>query len=176
MTSTAAALVDREPVEHQARLYDFAREIANDFAREIYGLLGVPIDVTSKRAVIHHIEMAAAGSTPLLISTTNVNFLANSRRDAEFRKSLMASDLCTADGMPIVWLGRLLGIPMKERVAGADLFDVLKFTPSREPLKVFLFGGAEGVAATAAKRTSTRKTAAWSAPARIFPASAASKR
>ena len=52
--------------------------------------------------------------------------------------------------MPIVWLGRLLGVPMKERVAGADLFDLLKHTRLSEPLKVFFFGGAEGVAAAAA--------------------------
>ena len=150
MTSTATVIIDTEPVEHQAGLYDFAREIANDFARETYGLLGVPIDVTSKRAVIHHIEMAAADAKPLLISTTNVNYLATSRRDSEFRDSLIASDICTADGMPIVWLGRLLGVPMKERVAGADLFDLLKHTRLSEPLKVFFFGGAEGVAAAAA--------------------------
>ena len=50
--------------------------------------------------------------------------------------------------MPIVWLSRLLGIPVKERVAGSDLFDLLKYARLSEPLKVFLFGGAKGVAAT----------------------------
>ena len=60
-----------------------------DFTREVYGFLGVPIDVTSMRSVVHHIEMAAASATPLLISTTNVNFLASSRRNSEFRDSLL---------------------------------------------------------------------------------------
>jgi N-acetylglucosaminyldiphosphoundecaprenol N-acetyl-beta-D-mannosaminyltransferase len=121
----------------------------DEFAREVYGFMGVPIDVTSLGAMVRNIEKAAANATPMLISTTNVNFLRTSRRDSDFRASLILSDICTADGMPIVWLGRLLGIPMKERVAGSDLFDLLKCTRSTRPLKVFLFGGAKGVAATA---------------------------
>jgi len=59
--------------------------------------------------------------------------------------------------MPIVWLSRLLGIPVKTRVAGADLFDVLSSVRSDEPLKVFLFGGAEGVAAKAAEKLNAQQ-------------------
>src|SRR5262249_7712047 len=64
---------------------------------------------------------------------------------------LLDSDLCPADGMPIVWLARLLGVPVKARVAGSDIFDALK-SPTRraQRLRVFLFGGAQGVAAKAA--------------------------
>ena len=85
----------------------------DEFSREVYGFLGVPLDVTSMKGMVRHIEKAAASATPLLLATTNVNFLVTSRRDSEFRQSLISSDICTADGMPIVWLGRLLGIPMK---------------------------------------------------------------
>ena len=129
----------------------------DEFAREVYGFLGVPLDVTSMKGMVGHIEKAAASATPLLLATTNVNFLVTSRRDSEFRQSLISSDICTADGMPVVWLGRLLGIPMKERVAGSDLFDLLKYKRPNEPLKVFLFGGAKGVAETAAAKTQRAK-------------------
>ena len=150
MPRNAAAVRNFEPVAQQARADNSARNIPHDFTRDIYGLLGIPIDVTSMRNVVHHIETAAASATPLLISTANVNFLTTSRNDKEFRESLMSSDICTADGMPIVWLSRLLGIPIKDRVAGSDLFDVLRSTRSSGPLKVFLFGGANGVAEKAA--------------------------
>jgi N-acetylglucosaminyldiphosphoundecaprenol N-acetyl-beta-D-mannosaminyltransferase len=76
--------------------------------------------------------------------------LVTSQTDAEFRASLLLSDLCTADGMPLVWLSRLLGIPIRERVAGADVFEALKNVNG--PLRVFLFGGAEGIATAACKR------------------------
>jgi N-acetylglucosaminyldiphosphoundecaprenol N-acetyl-beta-D-mannosaminyltransferase len=53
--------------------------------------------------------------------------------------------------MPIVWLGRLLGIPIRSRVAGADILAALKSEARNRKLKLFLFGGAEGVAEAASR-------------------------
>ena len=126
---------------------------SNDISRDVYGLLGIPIDPVDMPAVLHRIENAAALKIPFLISTANLNFLIASQFDREFRKSLLSSDLCTADGMPIIWLAHLLDIPIKQRIAGSDIFEALKATEwSDRPLKVFLFGGAEGVAASACKK------------------------
>ena len=51
--------------------------------------------------------------------------------------------------MPIVWISRLLGLPIQERVSGSDLFEALRADKSSSrPLKVFLFGGSDGVAET----------------------------
>jgi N-acetylglucosaminyldiphosphoundecaprenol N-acetyl-beta-D-mannosaminyltransferase len=47
----------------------------------------------------------------------------NSRSDPNFREALLLSDLCPADGMPIVWIARLLGIPINNRIAGSDIFN-----------------------------------------------------
>src|SRR5450432_2707293 len=102
----------------------------DDFTREVYGVLGIPIDVVDMSMALRKIEIAALGSAPFLISTANLNFLVNSRTDAEFRESLLRSDLCTADGMPIVWIARLLGVPIKKRIAGADIFEALKSVQS----------------------------------------------
>src|SRR6266571_485866 len=124
---------------------------ADDLSREVYCILGIPIDALEMPAVVERIEAAAARAGPYLISTPNLNFLVRSQADAEFRESLLLSDLCPADGMPIVWIARLLGIPTP-RIAGSDIFDVLKASPgAARPLKVFLFGGPEGVAAAACR-------------------------
>ena len=54
--------------------------------------------------------------------------------------------------MPIIWIAWLSGIPIKNRIAGSDIFDALKAEHSTaHPLKVFLFGGHEGVAAAASR-------------------------
>ena len=95
-------------------------------------------------------KSAAAGRTAFLISTANLNFLVNSQLDRDFRESLLLSDLCTADGMSIILIARLIGIPIENRIAGSDIFDALKAEHGFEnPLKIFLFGGPEGVAAAA---------------------------
>jgi UDP-N-acetyl-D-mannosaminuronic acid transferase (WecB/TagA/CpsF family) len=41
----------------------------------------------------------------------------------EFRESLLISDLCPVDGMPLVWIAHLLGIPIQGRLSGSDIFD-----------------------------------------------------
>src|SRR6185437_1888273 len=60
---------------------------------------------------------------------------------------------CTADGISILWVTRLLGVPIKKRITGVDIFEALKHVndPQRR-IKLFLFGGPEGVAATARNR------------------------
>ena len=79
-------------------------------------------------------------------------FWSTRQNDPEFRESLLLSDLCPADGMPIVWIARLTGIPIKHRIAGSDIFEALKARPHpKRPLKVFLFGAKESVAAAAAR-------------------------
>jgi N-acetylglucosaminyldiphosphoundecaprenol N-acetyl-beta-D-mannosaminyltransferase len=140
--------------------YEEDRAIASEMrtqsnlARCVYCVLGVPIDATNLTTVIQRLETAAANREVFLISTPNLNFLVQSLSDPEFRESLLDSDLCPPDGAPIIWIARLLGLPIKERAAGADLLERLsKFGGSRaRPLRIFLFGGAEGVAAAAAER------------------------
>ena len=125
----------------------------DDLTREVYGVLGIPVDVIDMAAVLCKIDVAAADKSPFLLSTPNLNFLVTSRLDPEFREALLISDLCPADGMPIVWLARLLGAPIKERIAGSDIFEALKSVRhATQRLSVFLFGGAEGVAAAACRK------------------------
>ena len=124
----------------------------DDLSREVYCFLGFPIDVIEMPSVVRRVEAAAASSSTLLLSTPNLNFLANSQLDPEFRESLLLSDLCIVDGMPVVWSARLMGIPIKGRVAGSDVLAELKAKHSSEkPLRLFLFGGPEGVAAAASR-------------------------
>jgi N-acetylglucosaminyldiphosphoundecaprenol N-acetyl-beta-D-mannosaminyltransferase len=113
----------------------------------------MPIDAIDLATVVRKIEAAATNRAAFLISTPNLNFMVSSLSDPEFRESLLDSDLCSPDGAPIVWIARLLGIPIKERVAGSDLLDQLQAPGARtRQLSVFLFGGAEGVAAAAARK------------------------
>ena len=119
--------------------------------REVYCLLGMPIDAIDMPAALQQIEAAAFAAVPFVISTPNVNFVTRYQVNPIFRESILLSDLCPADGMPIVWIARIAGIPIRSRVAGSDIFEALKTRQSpAKPLKVFLFGGDEGVASRAA--------------------------
>jgi N-acetylglucosaminyldiphosphoundecaprenol N-acetyl-beta-D-mannosaminyltransferase len=129
----------------------------DDLSRDVYCVLGIPVDAIEMATTLQRIHAAADRGAPYLISTPNLNFLVKSLSDERFRESLIASDLCTADGMPIVWISRFLGIPIRERVAGSDVLEALAATGRPEnPLRLFLFGGDAGVAATAGAALNAR--------------------
>jgi len=130
-----------------------------DLSRNVFGVLGVPLDAINFPTLIGLMGDAAGNVSPFLISTPNVNFLVKSQTNREFRESLLQSDLCLADGMPLIWIAKLLRIPIYERIAGADLFGRLKLANgSVRRLKVFLLGGAEGVAARVCEKLNSQRS------------------
>jgi N-acetylglucosaminyldiphosphoundecaprenol N-acetyl-beta-D-mannosaminyltransferase len=135
-----------------------AQPDAEDLSREVYCIFGMPIDAISMPAVLQRVEVAVQKGAPYLISTPNLNFLVQTQLNADFRESVLSSDLCPADGMPIVWLARLLGVPTISRIAGSDIFDALN-SPSRagRPVSIFLFGGQQGAAEAASRSVNSKK-------------------
>lgn len=128
-----------------------------DFNREVHCLLGLPFDAITLSSAVQHVRAAAVNHTPCFLSTPNLNFLIASQSDPTFRDSVINSDLSVADGMPIVWIAKLLGIPIHERVAGSSLFEHLR-TGAAPRLSVYFFGGMEGVAETACRRLNTEQS------------------
>src|SRR5581483_9797586 len=130
----------------KARAFTTFAHSQSSLTRSVYCVLGLPIDAIDLATVAYQVEAATAKRETLLVSTPNLNFLVNSLSDSEFRESLLDSDLCPPDGMPIIWIARLLGLPIKERATGADLLERLQ-TRGRNTRQIalFLFGGAEGV-------------------------------
>lgn len=117
--------------------------------RNLHWILGLPFDAITLQEAVHQVRSAAINRTPLFISTPNLNFLIASQKDEAFRNSVIHSELSLADGMPIIWLAKLLKVPIRERVAGSSLFEALRHQPlqaGERPLKVFFFGGPDGVA------------------------------
>lgn len=83
------------------------------------------------------------------ISTVNVDFLVNALDDTVVASILQHADLCLPDGMPVVWGSQLLDMPLRERVAGADLVPLLVEQSGRRGWHIHFFGSTEDVAAAA---------------------------
>jgi len=126
--------------------------LSQQVARDTRTLLGLPLDVTTEQGTAKHLAGCCASGQRCFLSTPNLNFLAASLTDPEFHRSVLQSDWVVADGMPLIWVGRLLGLPLPERVAGSGVFDLMRRGPiARGKLKVFFFGGEAGVAERAAE-------------------------
>ena len=98
--------------------------------------------------------------------TVNLDFLSIAERNPEFRATLNAADLAVADGMPLVWLSRLRGQPLTERVAGVELVTESCRLAAELGREVFLLGAAPGVAEAAGRATADACTRACGSRAR----------
>lgn len=123
--------------------------VTTDFYRSVYCVLGLPIDAVTVNAAADMLENSVRDRRRCFLSTPNLNFLIGSLKDPSFRDSVIRSDLSVADGMPLVWIARLMGIPIKERVAGSTLFERIG-KRARRAMSVYFFGGPDGAAAQAA--------------------------
>ncbi len=119
----------------------------DDFDRLVVCLAGLPFDAVTMAEAVAQVRAAADARRPCFLSTPNLNFLIACQGDAAFRDSVINSELSITDGMPLVWMARLLGLPIRERVAGSGLFDAIwRDASGRRPLSVYFFGGPDGVA------------------------------
>lgn len=105
---------------------------------------------------LRRVRRAVVERKPCFMSTPNTTFLIGALTDEEFRDSVLNSDLSIPDGSPLVWVAFLLGIPIRERVAGSNLFEALRQN-CESSLSVFFFGGPEGVAQAACRQVTLER-------------------
>jgi len=134
-------------------------QAVSEFDRNTVCIGGLPFDVVDMPAAVERIYSAVAARRSFFLSTPNLNFLMTAMKDASFRDSVIHSELSVVDGMPLVWMARLLGFPISERVAGASLFNALWHggmpTKDKPIISVYFFGGPPGVAELAGRMIDT---------------------
>ncbi len=86
----------------------------------------------------------------------NVHGVMEARHDAALRAAYARADLIVADGMPLVWVGRLRGQHAVHRVYGPDFMLLLTERAAARGYRVFFYGGVPGVAKTLADRLAVR--------------------
>ncbi|MGM0634652.1 MAG: WecB/TagA/CpsF family glycosyltransferase [Bacteroidota bacterium] len=74
------------------------------------------------------------------------------QNDKELQKSIAQADLINADGQAVIWASKLLGKPIKERVAGIDLMTNLIQKAAENKFKVYFLGAKEAVVKTVAQK------------------------
>jgi N-acetylglucosaminyldiphosphoundecaprenol N-acetyl-beta-D-mannosaminyltransferase len=117
---------------------------------------GLPIDhLTFSQALDAIAAMIAAGEGGSVF-TPNVDHVVMAAHDERFRVAYEAASLCLADGMPVLWAARLLGVPLPEKISGSDLVWPLLERAEREQWRVYILGGAPGVGEQAARRLAAR--------------------
>jgi N-acetylglucosaminyldiphosphoundecaprenol N-acetyl-beta-D-mannosaminyltransferase len=119
-------------------------------ARLSFGPLGV--DPATLPEAVDAVEALVRAGQGGAVFTPNVDHVVLAQQDDRMREAYERASLSLVDGMPLVWASRLLGRPVPEKVSGSDLVLPLLERAAARSWRVYLLGGAEGVAAKARDR------------------------
>ena len=110
-----------------------------------FPILNTYVNAISMNETINEVEKIIHEGKPtqhVVINASKVNLM---EKDVRLRKIVNDCPLINADGASIVWAAKRLGIPLKERVTGCDLFRELVKVAAKKDYKIFLFGAKEEV-------------------------------
>jgi N-acetylglucosaminyldiphosphoundecaprenol N-acetyl-beta-D-mannosaminyltransferase len=110
-----------------------------------YSVLGVPISVTNLPEAIETIAGWAAGDVARYVCVRDVHGVVRAVDDAALLQIHRDADMVAPDGMPLVWLGRIRGLPVS-RSCGYDLMGGLIERSAELGLRQYFLGGKPGVA------------------------------
>ena len=119
-------------------------------------VLGIPFNNVTMDETVALIEEQIRERGFHQVATANVDFLKNAMHDKHLHDILCSCDMIVPDGMPVVWMSRLIGTPLKERVSGIDLVERLAEVAARRGYGVFLLGAGESHSQRAAKTLKQR--------------------
>ncbi|HUF61413.1 MAG TPA: WecB/TagA/CpsF family glycosyltransferase [Verrucomicrobiales bacterium] len=132
-------------------------------------LLGLPLHrVTMSETLAWCLEILGSRRQSTAV-TANLDFALRASEDPGLRHFIFGAGRVLCDGMPMVWLSRLLDVPLPERVAGSDLVPQLLQCCAQHGFGVFFLGSSEAVMARAARVSrercpGLRITGSWSPP------------
>jgi len=109
-------------------------------------VLGVGVSAIDMDEAVLRCQHLVAGSGKGYVCVTGVHGVMEAQHDPQFRTILNRSFLCTPDGMPTVWIGRLRGHGRMRRVYGPDFMLELCRRSVAQGWRHFLYGGGAGTA------------------------------
>jgi N-acetylglucosaminyldiphosphoundecaprenol N-acetyl-beta-D-mannosaminyltransferase len=113
-------------------------------------ILGCRLDLLDQEDATEAILRFAREGAAAQVVTLGTEMVVYAQRDPAFRTVINDSALSLCDTVGVLAVARRRGAKLDDRVTGVELMERLCQSAAVEGLPVFLFGGAEGVAADAA--------------------------
>ena len=145
--ASEALLLKRAPASRQ---HPLSWDTGSEQSRRRVNLGGVLVDQLDFSGAAARLQSFLTSGRSHQVVTVNLDFLSIAQRQLRFREAINRSDLAVADGMPLVWLSRLRGTPLPQRVTGVDLVEESCRIAAGSGRSVFLLGAGPGVAQLAA--------------------------
>ena len=102
--------------------------------------MGVPIDALSIEQTVAQVLTLIEQKQQAQHVCINAAKIIRMMEDPQVRQAIRRCEVISADGIGVVWMSRLLGCPLPERVAGIDLMDQLLRAAAKKRLRPYFLG------------------------------------
>ena len=114
-------------------------------------VLGVGVDTYTMEEAANVLVSAMDKDTPFSVYTPNSEIILYAYHNQDYLNIINRGNMITPDGIGVVYASKILKCPLKERVGGFDLANMVLGKIAGTGKRVYLFGGRPGVAENAAK-------------------------
>lgn len=114
-------------------------------------LFGMKVDVIALESAVEVAVQASSGEASLIV-TPNLDHLQRFLRDENFRALYSSAKLVLADGMPIVWLAKMLNGTKIQRITGIDFFEACLVAAEERNIQIGIIGGTQQILDRASER------------------------
>ncbi|MBI2032425.1 MAG: WecB/TagA/CpsF family glycosyltransferase [Candidatus Levybacteria bacterium] len=116
-------------------------------------LLGIKLSDVSLEKVLKFIYTSLQNNTKkYYVITPNTEIFMLAKKNPAYKKIINEAKLALPDSVGITWAGKMLGVPLRERVPGVELLENLCKEVAGKPITVGFFGGRQNVALRSAER------------------------
>lgn len=114
--------------------------------------MDVDVEVVDEQSLFRRIADFARQNKTHKVTYVNAHCMVMAQKDESYRKILNRAHLVYADGISLVWAGRLCGHYLPCRLTAADFMPRFFEQFSKEGIRVYLLGAGRDIADSAAKR------------------------
>lgn len=108
-------------------------------------LLNTQIDNLTMQETLQKVSVAIKEKRHLHHTVVNAGKIVALQDNLELRESVNEADVINADGQAVIWASKILNKPLKERVAGIDLFVNLIQYAHKNNFSIYLLGAKDEV-------------------------------
>lgn len=103
-------------------------------------LLNIYLDNLSKSELLENLKTG-------ILFTPNADHMIKLQQDRHFLEVYKLADYKVCDGQILLFIARLIGLPIKEKISGSDFLPAFyHYHRDNEDIRIFLLGAKEGVA------------------------------
>ena len=128
---------------------------SSNFSKKI-NILDVYIDNITKKTLSEMISENLKNNRRLKIFTPNTEIILKATKNQDYKNLINSADISIPDGIGLIFASKILGTPIKQRVAGIEIAEDIMDIARKNNYSIYILGGKDKIAEKAKSKLSLK--------------------